>query len=260
MSKALLVISFGTSYEETRKRTLEEIEGTLRETFPDRVFYRAWTSGRILKKLRENGGPVYDDLAGALERMARDGVTDVLAQPTFMLDGYEMQMSLDILKAQAGRFERIAVGRPLLDGAADLEQLTRALEKRYADAVAPGEMLAFMGHGSEQTTHNMYTVLEYNFRRDGFRRFAVGTVEFDPGFDHVLEQVRAQKPEKVWLAPLMVVAGDHATNDMAGDEDGSWKRRLEREGFATHCVLQGMGEYPEVREMYAAHAKAAAEL
>ncbi len=260
MGKALLVVSFGTSFEETRKRTLEEIEKTLREAFPDRAFYRAWTSGRILKKLREGGGPAIDTLREALERMAADGVTDVLAQPTFMLDGYEMKMTAELMREYAPRFAHVALGAPLLTDAADMEKLTKLLERRYADSVAGDEMLAFMGHGSGQAPFNVYAVLEYNFRRDGYRRFSVGTVEFDPGFDHVLEDARTLKPRRVWLAPLMVVAGDHATNDMAGDEDDSWKRTLGREGFATNCVMQGMGEYPEIREMYAEHAKAAAAL
>ncbi len=260
MKKALLVISFGTSYEETRKRTLDEIERTLAEAFPDRALYRAWTSGRILKKLRANGNAACDTLLEALERMARDGVTDVLAKPTLLLAGYELQMSADLLREWRPRFERIALRAPLLVGSEDLETLTKILERRYADTVAAGEMLAFMGHGSEQTAFNVYSILESNFRRDGYARFCVGTVEFDPGFAHVLAEVRTQKPRKVWLAPMMVVAGDHATNDMAGEEDDSWKNMLGREGTETVCVMQGMGEYPEIRDMYVAHARAAAEI
>ena len=258
MSKALLVVSFGTSFAETRKATLEAIEGALTQAFPDRTFYRAWTSGRILKKLRENGGPVYDTLDEACARMEADGVTDVLVQPTFMLDGFEMKMTADKVAGWTGRFAHIALGRPLLTDAADLEKLTKLLEQTYAGSVAPGDMLALMGHGSDRTDFNVYSLLEYNFRRDGFGRFAVGTVEFTPGFEPVLAQVRQEKPATVWLAPLMVVAGDHATNDMAGPEPDSWKSRLEREGAAVRCILKGMGEYPEIQTMYVEHAKAAA--
>ena len=257
MKKALLVVSFGTSYAETRKATLEAIEQALIEAFPDRAFYRAWTSGRILKKLKANGGPIYDTLTEALERMAADGVSDVLVQPTFMLDGYEMKMTADIVAKEAGRFEHVAMGRPLLDGPEDLEALTKLLEQTYGDTVAPGDMLAFMGHGSDQTRFDVYSILEQNFRRDGYRHFGVGTVEFTPGFAPVLEHARAARPGTVWLAPLMVVAGDHATNDMAGDEDDSWKSMLEREGFSVRCVLTGMGEYPGIWDMYVQHAKAA---
>ena len=257
MSKALLVISFGTSYEETRKRTLEEIEKTLTEAFPDRVFYRAWTSGRILKKLRAAGGPVFDSLEEALERMERDGVTDVLAQPTFMVDGYEMQTALDTLRARLARFARMKAGKPLLADGDDIGKLAAVLERRFGGAVGPDEMLAFMGHGSNEMDRNVYTVLEDCFRRDGFPRFTVGTVEFAPGFSHVLDAVRERKPRRVVLAPLMVVAGDHATNDMAGEEDDSWKKQILREGVEARCVLEGLGEYPEIRGMYLEHAKAA---
>ena len=257
MSKALLAVSFGTSYEATRKATLEAIEKALIAAFPDRIFYRAWTSGRILKKLKANGGPVYDTLTEALERMAADGVTDVLVQPTFMLDGYEMKMTADIVGQWAGRFEALTLGRPLLDGAEDLAALARLLEQTFAEQVAPGEMLAFMGHGSEDTAENMYKLLKESFERDGFGRFSVGTVEFDPGFAPVLAQAKRDKPAAVWLAPLMVVAGDHATNDMAGDEEDSWKSMLEKEGFTVRCVMKGMGEYPAIWDMYVQHAKAA---
>ena len=257
MSKALLVVSFGTSYEATRKVTLEAIEKALIAAFPDRAFYRAWTSGRILKKLRANGGPVYDTLTEALERMAADGVTDVLVQPTFMLDGYEMKMTADIVGQWKDRFEALALGRPLLDGAEDLEALTKLLEQAFGDQVPAGDMLAFMGHGSEDTAENMYQLLKDSFDRDGFGRFCVGTVEFDPGFAPVLAQAKADKPGTVWLAPLMVVAGDHATNDMAGDEEDSWKSMLEREGFAVRCILKGIGEHPGIWDMYVQHAKAA---
>ncbi len=260
MSKALLVISFGTSYEETRKRTLEEIEKTLTEAFSDRAFYRAWTSGRILKKLRTAGGPIYDTLDEALERMERDGVTDVLAQPTFMVDGYEMQMSLEKLRSRRPRFDRMTVGKPLLAEREDIEKLAALLERHYGGAVGPDEMLALMGHGSNDMASNVYSVLEDCFRRDGFERFCVGTVEFNPGFVHVLDAVEKRRPRRVTLAPMMVVAGDHATNDMAGEEDDSWKKQLERKGLETRCVLQGMGEYPEIREMYLDHANAAAEI
>ena len=260
MSKALLVVSFGTSYEATRKATLEAIEDTLKETFPERTFYRAWTSGRILKKLKANGGPVYDTVPEALERMAADGVTDVLVQPTFMVDGYEMKLTAQAVAAARARFERVALGAPLLTTAADLDAFARFLEQTFADAVGAEDMLVLMGHGSEETSFNVYQMLEYSLRRDGYRRFAVGTVEFDPGFDAVLEQVRDDKPKTVYLAPLLIVAGDHATNDMAGDEPDSWKSQLEREGVQVQCILRGLGEYPAVREMFAALAKAAKEI
>ena len=256
MKKALLVVSFGTSYEQTRKLTIEAIEQDLQAAFPDRAFYRAWTSGMILKKLRETRGMHIDTVQEAMERMLADGVTDVLIQPTHMLNGFEYEKARRAIAAFAGRFEQLTLGAPLIDNWDDLYRLASALEQIFAQ-VQHDQMLVLMGHGSEHAAFPPYGALEQRFREDGFERFAVGTVEFDPGFDGVLKQARAHRPKKIFLAPLLVVAGDHALNDMAGDEEGSWKRQLEREGFEVECLLRGLGEYPQIRELYAEHARQA---
>ena len=258
MSKAILAVSFGTAYEETAKKTIEAIEKELAAAFPERKLYTAWTSGMILRKLKKLGKETRDTLEEALARMERDGVTDLLVQPTFLQAGYEMRLAAETLEKWKGRFGSLKLGAVLVENQADLDALARAMEAHFA-AVGSDEALVLMGHGSEGADFYPYGKLTEAFRRDGKENFTVGTVEFEPGIGPALELVRSRKPRKTYLAPLMIVAGDHAVNDMAGDEEDSWKSRLEALGTKTECILKGLGEYPEVRQLFVAHARKAEE-
>ena len=259
MSKAILAVSFGTAYAETREKTIAAIERDLSAAFPERRLYTAWTSGMILRKLQKLGQETPDTLEDALKRMERDGVTDVLVQPTFLQAGYEMQLVRETLEKHRDRFARVALGEVLVSGEADLDALAKALETHFAH-VGAGEMLALMGHGSAGAAFYPYEKLTEAFRRRGRENFVVGTVEFAPGIEPVLEKVRARRSERVYLAPLMIVAGDHANNDMAGEEPESWKNRIGALGTECVCILRGLGEYPEVRALLTDHARAAREL
>ena len=259
MEKAILAVSFGTAYGETRKKTIEAIEKELAAAFPERKLYTAWTSGMILRKLKARGEAAPLTLTEALEAMEKDGVKDVLVQPTFLQAGYEMRLMRETLEPWKGRFARMALGTVLVAGQADLDALARALEESFS-GVGEDEVLALMGHGSEEGDFYPYEKLTEAFRRDGRENFVVGTVECAPGIGPVLDLVRARKPKKVVLAPLMIVAGDHAVNDMAGDEPESWKNRIAALGTQPECLLRGLGEYPEVRKLFADHARAAAVL
>ncbi len=256
MDKAILAVSFGTAYGDTRKKTIGAIEADLAAAFPDRRLYAAWTSGMILRKLEKRGEEAPMTLTRALETMERDGVKDLLVQPTFFLEGYEMRLLRETLEAWKGRFQTLRLGKVLVAGPADLEALAAALERQF-DRVGEDEVLALMGHGSEETAENPYEALNAAFRRDGRPNFAAGTVEFDPGIGPVLDLVRQRKPKKVYLAPLMIVAGDHANNDMAGEEPESWKNRMAALGTEPECILRGLGEYPEVRALLVQHAREA---
>ncbi len=256
MKNGLLVVSFGTSCFETRALTIEAIERELSAAFPERGFYRAWTSGFIRKKLKTSEGLSIYSVPEAMERMLADGVSDLLVQPTHMMAGEEFTSVVDDIKAFRERFSRVCVGEPLLASQEDIRRLAGTLEEVFS-GIGDDEMLALMGHGSSFVTANPYEKLNEVFAQDGFERFRVGTVEFEPGFAPILDAARLHRPGKIHLAPLMVVAGDHALNDMAGSEEDSWSSRLKAEGFDVISVLKGMGEYASVREMYVSHANEA---
>ena len=253
--RAILAVSFGTSYRETCERTIKALEADLRERFFDRRFYRAWTSKIIRRKLAAQGNPI-DSVEEALDRMKKDGIRDLLVQTTHMLNGEEYALTLKALETQRSAFSSLRFGAPLLADQQDVEELAKILESSFP-LVERDSLLAFMGHGSGCIHTPIYTDLENCFHRDGYGNYCVGTVEFDPGFGPILQRIRAEKPKKVYLTPLMVVAGDHANNDMAGDDPDSWRSQILAEGVETVCILKGLGEYPEVRQMYIRHAEAA---
>ena len=256
--KAILVVSFGTSYRETCERTIEALEADLRARFPDRRFYRAWTSKIICRKMAAQGNPI-DSVEESLERMLRDGVRDLLVQTTHMLAGEECAITLDALKARRSDFSSLRFGAPLLENRSDLEELAQILEHSFP-LVEDNSFLVFMGHGSDSIDSPIYEDLERCFKRDGYSNYFVGTVEFDPGFAPILERIRTERPKKVYLTPLMVVAGDHANNDMAGDDPDSWRSQIAAEGIEPVCLLKGLGEYPAIREMYIKHAENATNI
>ena len=259
MKKALLVVSFGTSIPETREKTIAALERALAAAFPDRTFYRAWTSGVIRRKIQRTEGVEIDSVAQALERMIADGAEDLLVQPTHLLDGEENRLMTEAIRAAAGQFKAVSIGAPLLASAEDIEALAKVMTE-VGPAPEADELFAWMGHGSGEMKENVYTALNDLFARRGLRNMVVGTVEFDPGVDVVLERIRELKPRRTYLAPLMVVAGDHALNDMSGDEEDSWRSLAEKEGTEPVCILRGLGEYKAVQALYAAHARAARPL
>lgn len=254
----LLAVSFGTAHGETRKRTIEVMEAELRAAFPQRRFYRAWTSRRILEKLRAAGGPCCDTVPEALARMEEDGVDDVLIQPTFLTPGGEFAALEETVRLWRSRFHRMAVGEPLLGGEADIPLLARAIETTFS-ALTSAQTLALMGHGGAGLRLPVYTLLDEQFKKDGFPHFCVGTVEHEPGIDPVLRAVRARRPKEVVLAPLLLAAGEHALRDMAGDSPESWKNQIRKEGPSVTPILRGLGEYEAVRALYVRHAKRAEE-
>ena len=257
--KAILAVSFGTSHFDTLEKTIAAIEADLAAAFPDRALFRAFTSGMILRKLEKEGTHI-DDVPQALERLAAEGYADVAVQPTHILNGDEYDKLLAQAAPFAGRFARLAFGKPLLTGLADYRALAEAL---LAESPAPSEDAAvlWMGHGTGHYANAAYAQLEYLLHDLGRRDMVVGTVEGYPGFDEALRRLK-ERPglRRVELRPLMVVAGDHAKNDLAGEEPDSWKSRLAAEGYAVTCALRGLGEYPAVRAIFVRHAEEAEKL
>ncbi len=252
--KALIAVSFGTSYPETRARTIDAVEKDLADAFPDRKFYRAWSSGFIIRKIARTEGLHIDTLTEALDRALADGATDLLVQPTHFTPAIENDKMLDTLRSYRDRFEKISVGAPLLASEEDTGKVIRAVQSVFS-FVKDDEALLFMGHGTEHSAGNIYRIIDEQFQTMGSPNFCMGTVEGDPSFEDALERINARKPSRVWLSVFMFVAGDHATNDMAGDDADSWKCRLSAQGYAAEPVMKGFGEYPEIRSLFVEHAK-----
>ena len=184
----------------------------------------------------------------------------MVVQPTHVMNGEEYHKLLAQAEPYRARFAHMAFGRPLLTAAEDYAALGRALMEALPAQRADTAVL-YMGHGSEHQANSAYALMEYAFHDLGRKDVVIGTVEGYPGFGEALRRLK-ERPQvrRVELRPLMTVAGDHAKNDLAGDEEDSWRRRLEAEGYETACVLTGLGEYPAVRALFVEHARQAEQL
>lgn len=252
--QGILVVSFGTSYEETRKKTIEAIENRIRESFEDYAVYRAFTSKIILKKLKKSGMNVYS-VQEALEAMVKDGITDeIIIQPTHVINGIENDFMLEEVEKYKKHFKRIKYGKPLLTQPEDYEELAKIIKNTYP--VDKDEALVLMGHGSEHHSNSAYPAFEYVLKNLGYGNIFVGTVEGYPSLEEVKIQLKRENMQKACLVPMMIVAGDHANNDMAGNDD-SWKAELEQEGYPVRYWLKGLGEIREVQDMFVKHVKEA---
>ena len=248
MKKALLCVSFGTSVPEAR-RSIEAVEEALERTAPDRRLARAFTS-TIIRRILAARGEVIQGVSGALEQLAAQGVEDVLVQPTHILFGNEYEKIRREMDPWRDHFAALTLGPPLLGGTGDLRQLAQVLSAAWP--AQEDEALVLFGHGTDHFANVMYAALQTVFHIQGRADVLVGTVEGWPAYQEVSAQLRRSGRRKVRLVPLMLVAGDHALNDMAGPED-SWRTRLEAEGYCVRCEMQGLGQLQGVQEMYRRH-------
>jgi sirohydrochlorin cobaltochelatase len=251
-TKAILVVSFGTSYEETRKVTIEAIEQDIAKAFPLHRIYRAWTSKMILAKLKKRDHLHIDNVREAMERMAQDGITEVIVQPTHVTNGIENdQMKEDVLSYKDS-FASIRISDPLLTSEEDKRAVIDAVAEEFA-ALPTDTALVLMGHGAPHYANTVYAAMDYTFKDLGHPSIFMGTVEAYPDVEAVLRNVKASPYTKVLLAPFMIVAGDHANNDLAGDEPDSWKSLFEAAGYPVTVTLKGLGEYKGIRKLFIRH-------
>ena len=233
--KELLVVSFGTSYNDSRRLTIGAIEQWLQTGFPDWSVRRAFTSQIIIDHVKDRDGEVIDNVTEALERAIHNGVKTLVVQPTHLMSGFEYTDLKDELAEYADAFDQIILSDPLLVSDDDFISVADAIVDATAKYDDGETAICFMGHGTEAD-------------------YYIGTVEAEPSVEDVLEMVQAGNYRKVVLRPLMIVAGDHANNDMAGDEEDSWKSVFEAAGYEVECVIEGLGQMEAIQEMILAHA------
>ncbi|HML45248.1 MAG TPA: sirohydrochlorin cobaltochelatase [Clostridia bacterium] len=248
----ILMVSFGTSYANTREATLGAIEREAAAAFPQFEVRRAFTSQIVLKILAARDGLRIDNVDQAMKRLVADGVREVVVQPTHVLPGFEYEDMVAAVKPYADSFDALKLSRPLLSWAEDYGAVIDALVEEMPQARDP-EAFVWMGHGTAHPANASYAALQAVFADRGYENFLIGTVEGNPTVETLLPKVRALGVRKVTLLPLMIVAGDHAQNDMAGDGEDSWKRIFEREGYKVACAFKGLGEYAGIRALFVAH-------
>ncbi len=251
----ILVISFGTSYNSSREATIGAIETAIKAANPASEVRRAFTSQIIIDKLKERDNLTIDNVEEAFARLVKDGVKDLVVQPTHVMNGYEYDDLMKVVDANRSKFSSVKVGAPLLSSDADFDAVIAAITAATAEYDDGKTLITFMGHGTEHASNATYAKLQEKLTAAGKTNYCIGTVEAEPSLEDVIAAAKAGGYTRVVLEPLMVVAGDHANNDMAGDEEDSWKVVLQNEGFEVVPVLKGLGEIPAVCAVYVEHVK-----
>lgn len=257
--KALLVVSFGTSYDDTRKKTIDQIEMDLAKAFPEYEFRRAWTSQMIMNKIKKRDGIHIDNPREALEKLHSEGYEEILVQPTHIINGSEYEGLYHDLLHFKDKFTSISVGSPLLTTMEDYKKVASAMSTIFPKD-AEDKLILLMGHGSEHHANSAYTCMDYVFKEEGYSNVYMATVEGFPDLDTFFNQTVETPIKNILLMPFMIVSGDHIQNDLVGDEEDSWKNILLSKGYKVDSILIGMGEIQEIRDIFIEHGKEAKEL
>lgn len=273
----LLVVSFGTSYNDSRVNDIKSIEDALQEAYPDWSVRRAFTAQIIINHIQARDGEKIDNMTQALERAVANGVKNLVVQPTHLMHGAEYDEMCAAIDEYRDQFESVSIAEPLLGEVgsdatvinADKEAVAKAITAAAVEASGfdsleaakeAGAAFVFMGHGTAHVAKVSYSQMSAQMQNLGYENVFIGTVEGEPeetACESVIEKVRAAGYTTVILRPLMVVAGDHANNDMAGSDDDSWKPMFEDAGFTVDCQIAGLGGIADIQTLYIAHTKAA---
>ena len=255
--QAILVVSFGTSYNDSRSETICGVENAIVSAFPEYDVRRAFTAQIIIDKVADRDNVIIDNVEQALDRAIEDGVKTLIVQPTHLMNGFEYTDLSNALAEYADSFESIVLAEPLLTSDEDFEAVISAITAATAEYDDGNTAICFMGHGTEAESNQVYAKMQEMITADGFENYYIGTVEATPSLDDVLAAVQAGEYTRVVLEPLMVVAGDHANNDMAGDEEDSWKSAFEAAGYEVVPILKGLGQFEDIQAKYVEHTQAA---
>ncbi|MBP3658773.1 MAG: sirohydrochlorin cobaltochelatase [Oscillospiraceae bacterium] len=273
----LLVVSFGTSFNDSRVADIKGIEDALQAAYPDWSVRRAFTAQIIINHIQARDGEKIDNMTQALDRAVANGVKNLVVQPTHLMHGAEYDEMCEVIEAYKDQFESVSIAEPMLGEVgsdatvinADKEAVAKAITAAAVSeagfesleaAKDAGTAFVFMGHGTAHVAKVTYSQMQTQMQNLGYENVFIGTVEGEPeetSAEAVIEAVKAAGYTNVVLRPLMVVAGDHANNDMAGSDDDSWKTVFEAAGFTVDCQIHGLGEIADVQALYVAHTKAA---
>ena len=255
--KELLVVSFGTSYNDSRRLTIGAIEGAIAEAIPEYSVRRGFTAQIIIDHVERRDGLHIDNVDEALDRAIDNGVKTLVVQPTHLMHGFEYNDLKDELAAYADAFDKLVLAEPLLNIDRDFDTVAEAGVNATADYDDGETAVCFMGHGTEAESNEVYEKMQTVLTEAGCAHYYIGTVEAEPSVEDVLRQVKEGSYKRVVLRPLMIVAGDHANNDMAGDEPDSWKSVFTGAGYEVECVVEGLGQLQAVRELIVEHTREA---
>ena len=263
--KEILVVSFGTSFNDSRVKDIKSIEDSIQDAFPDWAVRRAFTAQIIINHVEARDGECIDNMDQALERAVENGVKELVVQPTHLMHGAEYDEMVEALLGEVGDDATVInADKEAVAKAVVAEEASEAGFKDAADAADQGTAFVLMGHGTAHVAKVTYSQMQTQMQNLGYSNVFIGTVEGEPeetSCESVIEAVKAAGYKNVVLRPLMVVAGDHANNDMAGDDDDSWKSQFEASGAfdKVDTQISGLGRIKAVESFYVAHTRTAIE-
>lgn len=245
---SVLMVHFGTTFDDTRKNTIDAVNDEAKKEFTDMEVREAYTSRIIMRRLKERG-IVKDNPAEALDKLAKEGYTHIIVQPTNVINGVESKTLEQQLEMYKDKFKEIRTGSALLSAPEDYKAVAEIINKEVGE-LDDDEAVVLVGHGTHDSGNAAYPAMDYTAKSMGYK-FYVGTIEGFPEFDDVVKGLKKDNIKKVILMPFMFVAGDHANNDIAVD----WKEALEKEGFTVEVKLTSLGMMEDIRKMFISHAK-----
>lgn len=247
---ALLMVHFGTTYDDTRALTIDAINRKAQEAFKDMEVREAYTSRIVARRLKARGIEKLNPVE-ALDKLKADGYTHILIQSTNIIEGVEMESLRKDIAPLEKNFKEVRIGNPLLYTPHDFEDVIAAVTKNGAKEGAT----VLVGHGTYTPATAQYAMMDYMLQSKGYTDYHVTTVEGYPSFDDMVAKLDASGVKKVLLMPFMFVAGDHANNDIAGD----MKQELESKGYQVSVFMQGLGQNPDIQKLFIDHARFAAK-
>ena len=245
---AVLLVSFGTTHDDTRAVTIDAMAQKVRAAYPQLQVVQSFTSRIILRRLKARGVEI-DSPVEAMLKLRAQGITHLLVQSTNIIEGEEMESLRQDVDTMRPFFKEVRVGTPLLYDTADALRVAEILAQRHPANAKQREHVLLVGHGTEGPATAIYSQLDYMFKAEGHPNHHVGTIEGYPAFENALALIQAAKGKKVTLVPLMFVAGDHAKNDISVD----WKEALEAAGLEVTLHIEGLGEVPEIQDIFLQH-------
>jgi sirohydrochlorin cobaltochelatase len=251
--KVLLVVSFGTSFNQSRSAAIGGIEAALIAAYPDYQVCRAFTSQIIIEKLAAREDLYIDNIEQAMDRLVLDRVKEVVVQPTQVMAGFEYDDVIAAVSPYADKFESLKIGKNLLSSEEDFDAVADLLVDATAAYRADDTAIVFMGHGTQHPVNAMYAKMQSVLTDKGYNDYIIGTVKAEPSLDDVRAALQALGVKKVVLRPLMIVAGDHAKNDMAGEDEDSWKTLLTEDGYEVVTIIEGLGQVEGIQQIFVQH-------
>ncbi len=251
LKRAILVVSFGTTYDDTRKLTIEAVENRIKSEYDGYEVRRAFTSKFVIKVLKDRDGIFVDTPEEALEKLYTEGYEAAFIQPLHLLSGSEynkLRCTVEEFKRK-NLFQEIKLGNPILYKYEDYKLLVEVIK----DIVEGKNAVVFMGHGSYSYSNTCYAELQTLLWNMGYKNVFIGTMEGEPSIADVIKWIKENEIKEVMLAPFMLMSGGHAKNDMCGEQETSWKNIIEKQGVKVDVYLHGLGELPKFQEIYLKH-------